>query len=72
MKEQPMPDAIRNLFHQEEVPSLPGSSKTDRFARDFDIRPNVIIYHAHPKPVEEKSETENEEEFKDIKQIYRG
>ncbi|XP_015892678.3 organ-specific protein P4 [Ziziphus jujuba] len=72
MKEQPMPEAIRDLFHQEDVPSLPGSRKMDRFARDFDIRPNLIIYHAHPKPVEGKTETEDEEEFKVIKQINRG
>lgn len=51
-KDQPMPEAIRDLFHVQDVPSIStaGSTKTDRFARDFDVRPNVIIYHTHPKP----------------------
>ncbi|KAF3435603.1 hypothetical protein FNV43_RR22694 [Rhamnella rubrinervis] len=57
MKDQPMPEAIRDLFHVQDEPSLSsaGSAKTDRFARNFDVRPNVIIYHAHLKPEEGKS-----------------
>ncbi|PON76852.1 Organ specific protein [Parasponia andersonii] len=52
MKNQPMPDAIKDLFHEEGLPSLPpGSAKRDRFVKDFDVRPNVIIYHSsHSQP----------------------
>ncbi|XP_050363052.1 organ-specific protein P4 [Argentina anserina] len=49
MNDQPMPEAIKDLFsHQEEdVPSLSASTNKDnRFVRDFDIRLNVIIYHS--------------------------
>ncbi|KAL5562638.1 hypothetical protein UlMin_032385 [Ulmus minor] len=52
MKDQPIPEAIKDLFHEDE-PSLPSSSKTDRFVKDFDIRPNLIIYHSHSEPKEE-------------------
>ena len=81
MKDQPMPEAIRDLFHVQDVPSLSsaGVAKTDRFARNFDVRPNVIIYHTHQKPVEGKSvdkefENEHKEELKlkVIEQINHG
>ncbi|XP_062023620.1 organ-specific protein S2 [Rosa rugosa] len=67
MNDQPMPEAIKELFsHQDEdVPSLSASTnKDDRFVRDFDIRPNVIIYHsahhdhAHHEPEEMKHDME--------------
>ncbi|XP_004299101.1 PREDICTED: organ-specific protein P4 [Fragaria vesca subsp. vesca] len=49
MNDQPMPEALKDLFsHQDEdVPSFSASKNKDhRFVRDFDIRPNVIIYHS--------------------------
>lgn len=67
MNDQPMPEAIKDLLsHQDEdVPSLSASTyKDDRFVRDFDIRPNVIIYHsahhhhAHHQPEEMKHDME--------------
>ncbi|KAF4397753.1 hypothetical protein G4B88_025245, partial [Cannabis sativa] len=47
MKDQAMPDVIIGLFHdQDQVQTyLSGSSKQDNLVKDFDIRPNVIIYH---------------------------
>ncbi|KAF3435599.1 hypothetical protein FNV43_RR22690 [Rhamnella rubrinervis] len=76
MKDQAMPEAIRDVlfYHVQDVPSdLQGSSgKTHRFARNFDNRPNVIIYHSQMKPEEEKFETKCEEEHKVIKQVARG
>ncbi|XP_062093093.1 organ-specific protein P4-like [Humulus lupulus] len=72
MKDQPMPDAIRDLFHDQELPSLSGSIKRDRFVKDFDLRPNVIIYHSshsqphgvmnhkrHQKPINKKISRDN-------------
>lgn len=79
MKDQPMPEAIRDLFHVQDVPSLSstGSTKTDRFSRNFDVTPNVIIYHTHLKPKEGKSvdkelENEHEVELKVLNQINHG
>ncbi|XP_057436833.1 uncharacterized protein LOC130729190 [Lotus japonicus] len=43
MKGQAMPEAIKELV-QDPQASYAGK---DRFIRDFDIRPNVILYHTH-------------------------
>ncbi|EXB63590.1 hypothetical protein L484_026929 [Morus notabilis] len=51
MKDQPIPEAIRDLFYDQDLPSdLTGPTKHDRFVRDFDVQPNVIIYHSHAQP----------------------
>ncbi|MED6193295.1 hypothetical protein PIB30_018043 [Stylosanthes scabra] len=47
---QSMPEAIKELLVVDEDPS--DSSKTNNnkdnyFIRDFDIKPNVILYHTH-------------------------
>lgn len=42
MKDQPMPEAIKGLMIRA------GTGDSHRFVKDFDIKPNVIIYHAHP------------------------
>ena len=39
MKEEPMPESLRELIHEGE------EDKT--FVKDFDMKPNVIIYHSH-------------------------
>jgi len=39
MNGQPMPEAIKDLIAQDAV--------KDHFIREFDIRPNVILYHTH-------------------------
>ncbi|KAE9593328.1 hypothetical protein Lal_00029242 [Lupinus albus] len=44
MKDQPMPETIKDLLVQD--PQVLDSGK-DHFIRDFDIRPNVILYHTH-------------------------
>lgn len=41
MKDQPIPEVIRDLM------ILPGSRDSHLFVEDFDIRPNIIIYHTH-------------------------
>ena len=80
MKDQPIPDSIRDLFHDQDLPSLPGSTKQDRFVRDFDVRPNLIIYHSgHSQPERENKkpslhefETKRHQELQEvIKQISR-
>ncbi|MED6179667.1 hypothetical protein PIB30_002995 [Stylosanthes scabra] len=55
MMEQPMPESIKELIDEddkEEVLSSSSSSsesedvgKDHRFTRNFDIKPNVILYH---------------------------
>ncbi|CAN2060856.1 unnamed protein product [Malus fusca] len=59
MNDQPMPEAIKGLFvHHEQEDQVPSKEKS-HFVRDFDMRPNVIIYHgAHhhhqDQPAEKK------------------
>ncbi|KAK7257933.1 hypothetical protein RIF29_32266 [Crotalaria pallida] len=44
IKGQPMPEAIKDLLVKDPQVSDAGE---DHFSRDFDIRPNVILYHTH-------------------------
>ncbi|XP_061363603.1 organ-specific protein S2-like [Gastrolobium bilobum] len=44
MNDQPMPEAIRDLLVQD--PKVSDAGK-DHFIRDFDIKPNIILYHTH-------------------------
>ncbi|CAA0826435.1 Unknown protein [Striga hermonthica] len=46
MNGEPMPEAIANLLRQSPSAEL-NSKSTTRFIRNFDTRPNVIIYHSH-------------------------
>ncbi|KAI3448047.1 hypothetical protein Pfo_004712 [Paulownia fortunei] len=54
MNAETMPKAITDLFHQNSASD--SNMETDRFVRNFDTKPNVIIYHSHhvhsekPKP----------------------
>ena len=40
MKDEPMPKAIQDVLPLEDV-------KKDLFVRNFDLKPNLIIYHSH-------------------------
>ncbi|KAL8540261.1 hypothetical protein ACS0TY_001739 [Phlomoides rotata] len=42
MDEESMPKAITDLLHQN-----PTDTKTERFVRNFETKPNVIIYHSN-------------------------
>ncbi|XP_027356410.1 organ-specific protein S2-like [Abrus precatorius] len=44
MNGQPMPEAIKDLLVQDPQVS---DARKDHFVRDFDIRPNIILYHKH-------------------------
>ncbi|KAL6270134.1 hypothetical protein ACE6H2_027045 [Prunus campanulata] len=85
MNDQPIPEAIRDLYfhqdHEDHLPSLPGSREKDHFVRDFDIRPNAIIYHgAHhhhqqqQQPAEDKPmhDMEPKEETSYIETVTHG
>ncbi|KAL4615728.1 hypothetical protein ACB092_07G147400 [Castanea dentata] len=61
MKDQPIPEAIKELFHRD-PPYLFDATKKDHFVLDFDARPNAIIYHA-------KEEKPN---IKDFEPNYHG
>ncbi|KAG5124009.1 hypothetical protein AAZX31_11G117100 [Glycine max] len=51
MNGQPMPEAIKDLLVQD--PQVSDAMK-DHFIRDFDIKPNVILYHTHVVPHKHK------------------
>ena len=40
-----MPEAIKDLLAQD--PQVPDAAGKGHFTRDFDIKPNVILYHTH-------------------------
>ena len=44
MNEQPMPEAIKNLI---QVPKALDEGKDHSFTTDFDVNPNIILYHTH-------------------------
>ncbi|KAG4967078.1 hypothetical protein JHK87_032729 [Glycine soja] len=51
MNGQPMPEAIKDLLVQD--PQVSDAVK-DHFIRDFDIKPNIILYHTHVVPNKQK------------------
>ncbi|KAF8032294.1 hypothetical protein BT93_D1267 [Corymbia citriodora subsp. variegata] len=59
MKDQPMPEPIRDLIR------LRNEENAIKFVRDFDTGPNVIIYHSHGDAKEKKHCRENVEEGED-------
>ncbi|RVX12319.1 hypothetical protein CK203_010690 [Vitis vinifera] len=70
MKGQPMPEAIKGFIHQDPASFSSKARKMDHFVRDFDARPNSIIYHGHverkgekPLGVEMKPELKKEKFF---------
>ncbi|XP_061337654.1 uncharacterized protein LOC133284610 [Gastrolobium bilobum] len=50
MNGQPMPEAIKDLI---QVPQVSDAGK-DHFIRDFDIKPNIILYHTHVESKQQK------------------
>ncbi|KAJ1410801.1 hypothetical protein SESBI_21609 [Sesbania bispinosa] len=50
MHGQPIPEAIKDLIH---VPQTSNARK-DNFIRDFDIKPNIILYHTHVESKKQK------------------
>ncbi|XP_059434669.1 organ-specific protein P4 [Corylus avellana] len=65
MKDQPIPEAIKGLFHGDPLYQADARQK-DRFVKDFDVTPNAIIYHSHMKPKEEKPHAKDFEQKQDI------
>ncbi|KAK2378135.1 hypothetical protein QL285_078724 [Trifolium repens] len=57
MNEQPMPEAIKNLIQVPKSLSSDEGKEDHSFNRDFDVHPNVILYHTHvheeQKPIDE-------------------
>jgi len=51
MKEQPMPQAIKDLVEDSQASD---TGKKDLFTRDFDVKPNVILYHTHVVSMKQK------------------
>ncbi|CAH1450338.1 unnamed protein product [Lactuca virosa] len=43
MKDEPMPKAIQDILPLEDVKK----ANKDVFIRNFDLKPNLIIYHSH-------------------------
>ncbi|KAJ1378517.1 Organ specific protein [Sesbania bispinosa] len=61
MNGQPMPEAIKNLLVKDQIVS---DVRKDQFIRDFDIKPNVILYHTHTHVVsKEQKQKEKEQTF---------
>ncbi|XP_022762238.1 uncharacterized protein LOC111308184 [Durio zibethinus] len=52
MKDQPMPEAIKALLHQDPASGL-DSEKMKHFVKDFDSKHSFIIYHSNPEYKEE-------------------
>ncbi|XVF45763.1 hypothetical protein PTKIN_Ptkin02bG0232300 [Pterospermum kingtungense] len=47
MKDQPMPEAIKGLLHED--PASDSEKKMKHFVKDFDSRHTHIIYHTNPE-----------------------
>ncbi|KAF5448801.1 hypothetical protein F2P56_029300 [Juglans regia] len=71
MKDQPIPEAIKTLFHRDS-PHLSESIKKDHFLRDFDVTPNAIIYHARVEGKEEKKPCVQDLETKRDTELMQG
>ena len=53
MKDQPMPEAIKGLLHEDPVSALDSEKKIKHFVKDFDNKKSLIIYHNIPESKEE-------------------
>ena len=53
MNGQAMPEAIKDLLAQDQQVS---DARKDHFIRDFDIKPNIILYHTHVVSEKQKQE----------------
>ncbi|KAK2435486.1 hypothetical protein QL285_020539 [Trifolium repens] len=50
MNGQPMPEAIKELVQSTKATD----SKKDNFIREFDVKPNLILYHTHVESKKQK------------------
>ncbi|GMI87953.1 hypothetical protein HRI_002464600 [Hibiscus trionum] len=53
MKDQPMPEAIKGLLHQDQASAMDSGKKMNNFVKDFDSRHSFIIYHSNLKHKDE-------------------
>ncbi|KAL8264560.1 hypothetical protein R6Q59_022690 [Mikania micrantha] len=47
MKDEPMPKALQDVLIRDSVAITDIVNKKDLFTRNFDTKPNLIIYHSH-------------------------
>ncbi|KAI9123651.1 hypothetical protein K1719_004951 [Acacia pycnantha] len=59
MKGLPMPELIKDL----------SDADRDLFVRDFDMKPNVIIYHSHVASKDNKNQKEKKEKETFVKKL---
>ncbi|KAF5727214.1 hypothetical protein HS088_TW22G00902 [Tripterygium wilfordii] len=57
MKDQPMPEAIKNLF---QLNPTPLSEEEGKFVKDFDFGANAIIYHSRDHHKAEKFQSSHQ------------
>ena len=67
MKDQPMPEAIKGLLHEDPVSALDSEKKMKHFVKDFDSRHTHIIYHSNPEYKED--DKPYVKDLKDSKQL---
>lgn len=67
MNGQPMPEAIKDLI---DIP-MESDTRKDHFTRDFDIKPNVILYHTHVVPKKEKKAFGFDHKFEPVSKNMR-
>ncbi|XVE48668.1 hypothetical protein DITRI_Ditri01bG0021000 [Diplodiscus trichospermus] len=60
MKDQPMPEAIKGLLHQDAAAAMNSEKKMEQFVKDFDSRHSLIIYHSNPEYKEEDKPNVND------------
>ncbi|PIN06746.1 hypothetical protein CDL12_20689 [Handroanthus impetiginosus] len=70
MKDEPMPKALKDLFHQNPTSVSPNSN---HFVRNFETKASAIIYHNHNAPSEKsKTSTADGHEVMHAKNKKRG
>ncbi|MFS7920794.1 putative organ specific protein [Helianthus anomalus] len=47
MKDEPMPETLQNVLVHDSSSLEDKEKKKDQFIRNFDTKPNLIIYHSH-------------------------
>lgn len=57
MNDQPMPEAIKNLIQAQHASDDDDSGKA-HFIKDFDVHPNIILYHTHVEDMKQKQDCE--------------
>lgn len=65
MKDQPMPEAIKGLLHEDPAASN-SEKKMKHFVKDFNSKHSLIIYHTNPEYKQE--DKPNVKDLKDQKQ----